>query len=133
MSQTYLFPQWVQNMSGLGMECAINSKIGPFPHYPGPIANIGGLRLNIAEGQSTLPACRIPGVQPFVQTVLRPTTCKPNCLTNHCFEYGNTRFPPTCECDEKYDCRNSFGGSRCSSNCQHTCGTCNHNSNVIYY
>jgi hypothetical protein len=118
-------------------ESSIANKIGHMPHYPGPISNFGGLR---AAAQQSW--CRIPGVQPFTQTILRPNVCKPNCLTNHCFEYGNTRFPPTCECGEKYDCdcksystcvKSGWSKNSCGSNCSHTCGTCNHNSNVIFH
>jgi hypothetical protein len=140
-------------------ESEIGNKIGPYPHYPGPIHNIGGLHVGSH--------CRIPGVQPFMQSILRPQTCIPYCLTKHCYEYGNTRFPPNCECNDKYDCRaygkcyhnsrcklkESFNDScqpyetstqeackmagwtnlSCGGNCSPTCGTCNHNSNVINY
>jgi hypothetical protein len=156
-------PPWMMNIvhpvDSFGSE--IGNKLGPYPHYPGPIHNLGGLHIGSH--------CRIPGVQPFVQSILRPQTCMPHCLTKHCYEYGNTRFPPNCECNDKYDCRSygkcnndsrcklkeSFGGcqpsgcnetstqeacrmagwakSSCGGNCSPTCGTCNHNSNVINY
>ncbi|CCV01741.1 hypothetical protein IIV22_064L [Invertebrate iridescent virus 22] len=123
-------PLWMTNTVRPidSFESEIVQKIGPNPHYPGPIHNIGGLHLKSY--------CRIPGVQPFVQSIIRPNVCIPHCLTNHCFEYGTTtRFPSKCECGEKYDCR-TYG--RCytnttSTNCPLTCGTCNHNSNVINY
>lgn len=145
--QTSSIPPWMMNIvqPSDSFESEIANKIGPSPHYPGPIHNIGGLRVGSH--------CRIPGVQPpFVQSILRPKTCLPHCLTKHCYEYGNTRFPPSCECDEKYNCR-SFGRcyqqpAKCgqsstlesckmagwsNSSCTATCGSCNHNSNVIYY
>lgn len=118
-------------------ELEIANKISPSPHYPGPIHNIGGL-----HHQNH---CRIPGFQPLVQPILRPKTCVPHCLTQHCFEYGNTRFPPTCECGDKYSCRSydkcynsccmaGWGKDSCrGSNCSPNCGTCNHNSNVIFH
>ena len=108
-------PQWMNNTvhPSASFEAEIQNKINPFPHYPGPIHNIGGLYLD-----ST---CRVPGVQPLKQIFLRPKTCVPHCLTNLCFEYGNARFPPKCECDECYACK-SF-----------TKTNCNHNSNVIHY
>ncbi|AHL67547.1 hypothetical protein DH26_gp052 [Chloriridovirus anopheles1] len=115
-------------------ESSIANKIGHMPHYPGPISNFGGLR----DTQQSW--CRIPGVQPFTQTITTKWLKQPNCskrLTNHCFEYGNTRFPPTCECDEKYDCstcvKSGWSKKSCGSNCSHTCSTCNHNSNVIFH
>lgn len=118
-------------------ESEIVNKLGPYPHYPGPIHNLGGLHIGSH--------CRIPGVQPFVQSILRPQTCIPHCLTKHCYEYGNTRFPPNCECNDKYDCRSygkCYSDSSCGArikaggtggNCSPTCGTCNHNSSVINY
>ena len=113
-------------------ESEIGNKIGPYPHYAGPVHNIGGLHIGSH--------CRIPGVQPFVQSILRPKTCVPHCLTQHCYEYGNTRFPPKCECDDKYDCRSyssckmaGWSKGSCGGNCSSTCGTCNHNSNVIFH
>ena len=170
MSQTIngsSIPTWMANIVHPvnSFESEINNKIGVNPHYPGPIHNIGGLHL----GSN----CRIPGVQPFVQSIVRPTTCIPHCLTKQCFEYGNTRFPPTCGCGDKYDCRTynscqmagttlgyklrsptksdvgtTLGyklrsptksdvvwakGSCGRNNCSSTCGSCNHNSNVIFY
>jgi hypothetical protein len=141
MSQTINdsgIPTWMVNIVRPvnSFESEISNKIGPYPHYPGPIHNIGGLRTSVSH-------CRIPGVQPFVQSILRPTTCIPHCLTKHCFEYGNTRFAPTCGCGDKYDCRayNKVGncqmagwtkGSCDNNNCSSTCGSCNHNSNVIF-
>ena len=133
-------PSWMANMVHPVdyFDSEINNKIGPQPHYPGPIHNIGGLHL----GSN----CRIPGVQPFVQSILRPKTRMSHCLTQHCFEYGNTRFPPNCECGDKYSCKEQcktfnkcgYNTSICkmagwgsSGNCAPTCGTCNHNSNVI--
>lgn len=140
-------PQWMTNIVSPSdsFESEIGAKIGSYPHYPGPIRNVGGLHLGSH--------CRIPGVQPFVQSILRPNTCVPHCLTQHCYEYGNTRFPPKCECDDKYDCRSyekcysspkcgsvgsetykttGWSKSSCHGNCSSTCGTCNHNSNVIF-
>jgi len=84
------------NRNGL-FEPQILNKINHLPHYPGPIQNIGGLYIGSH--------CRIPGVNPLIQPILRPKTCIPHCLTRQCFEYGNTHFPPQCECDEKSDCR----------------------------
>jgi hypothetical protein len=113
-------------------ELEIANKISPHPHYPGPIHNIGGPRLGSC--------CRIPGVQPLTQTILHHyTSPQTSSLTQYCFDYGNTRFPPKCNCDEKYDCNchtRSTRGRRCASqtgNCSSTCGSCNHNSNVIFY
>lgn len=173
-------PPWMTNIVNPvdSFESEIENKLGPYPHYPGPIHNLGGLHIHLPEGQvmktdfvghSIGSHCRIPGIQPFVQSILRPQTCMPHCLTKHCYEYGNTRFPPNCECDDKYDCRSygkcnnnsrcklkeSFSGcqptgcretstqeacrmagwvkSSCGGNCSPTCGTCNHNSNVINY
>lgn len=119
-------PLWLDKMvqSYDSFEYEIGNKISSLTHYPGPIRNIGGLKV---ETQ-----CRIPGIQPLTQTILRPATCIPHCLTQHCFEYGNTRFPPKCECGDRYDCR-SFSKCYSNSNCAPTCGTCNHNSNVIFY
>jgi len=106
-------------------ETEINGKIGPYPHYPKPISILGGLY----HGSN----CRIPGVQPLIFPVPKGLN-QPflQSLTRHCYEYGNTRFPPQCECGERYDCRSHVVGSGCS-NCNKTCGTCNHNSNVIFY
>ena len=112
-------PCWMHIMSPFELE--IKEKIGPNPHYPTAIQNIGGMRNNR----------RVPGVQPLTQPILpvkRPkgavdSSAFPR-LTNYCFEYGNTRFPPKCHCDEKYGCRHT---------CCSTCGSCNHNSNVIFY
>jgi hypothetical protein len=109
-------------------ELEIGNKISPYPHYPGPIHNIGGLHLGSH--------CRIPGVQPLTQTILHHYTSPQarSSLTQYCFDYGNTRFPPKCNCDEKYDC--NCQGRRCGTrtgNCSSTCGSCNHNSNVIFY
>lgn len=107
-------------------ESAILNKIGPNIHYPRPIYNIG------------CPYKKIPGFQPLKQTFFMVNNCKEKaCLTNHCFEYGNAKFPPYCKCYQKYSCKE--GCSSCkegcsrSSNCSLTCGTCNHNSNVIFY
>lgn len=153
-------PSWMVNIvhPSDSFESEIKNKLSLYPHYPGPIHNLGGLHIGSH--------CRIPGVQPFVQSILRPKTCIPHCLTQHCFEYGNTRFPPSCECNDKYDCKSygkcyhnskcklkeTFGcdvgvltstqqscrmagwsKSSCGGNCSPTCGTCNHNSNVINY
>lgn len=118
-----IVPPWMQNIISDSFESEIRNKIGSLPHYPKPIHNIGGLHVNSH--------CRIPGVQPFTQLSIQKT-CTPNCLTNYCFEYGNTRFPPSCECGEKYDCR-TYGKCCSRSNCNATCGSCNHNSNVIYH
>lgn len=124
-------PMWMVNIVRPfdSFESEIVSKIGPYPHYPGPIHNIGGLH----NGSN----CRIPGIQPFVQSIIRPQVCIPHCLTKHCFEFGaTTRFPATCECNEKYDCRpfNKCYQSKCSQgNCPSSCSGCNHNSNVINY
>lgn len=107
------FPPWMMNMvrPSNSFEFEIQNKISSFPHYPGPIHSIGGLRVG--------KYCRVPGVQPLAQTILRPKTCIPHCLTNLCYEYGNTKFPPSCECDDtKNHCR------------PYT--KCNHNSNVIF-
>jgi hypothetical protein len=164
-----IIPPWMINIihPSDSFESEIVNKIGPYPHYPGPIHNIGGLHTNWPEGPIngayapyTGSHCRIPGVQPFVQSILRPKTCVPHCLTQHCYEYGNTRFPPNCKCNDKYDCRSygkchhysrcklkeAFGcstqdscrmagwtKSSCGGNCSPTCGSCNHNSNVINY
>jgi hypothetical protein len=119
-------PPWMVNIvhPNDSFESEIKGKLGPYPHYPGPIHNLGGLYMGSH--------CRIPGVQPLAQAFLRPQTCVPNCLTKHCYEYGNTRFPPKCECGDKYDCR-SYGKCHQGSNCLSTCGGCNHNSNVINY
>lgn len=163
---TASIPVWMSNIVNPSdlFESEIGNKIGPNPHYPGPIHNIGGLHVGSH--------CRIPGVQPFAQSILRPKTCMSHCLTQHCYEYGNTRFPPTCECNDKYDCRShcnttlttvegfhpsdcrtynkcypkkcgsntaqtckmsGWSSSSCDGNCSPTCGTCNHNSNVIFY
>lgn len=136
-------PPWMWNIihPSNSFESEIGNKIGPNPHYPGPIHNLGGLHMGSH--------CRIPGVQPFVQSILRPTQSTSHCLTKHCYEYGNTRFPPTCECNEKYDCKSynkcgcnstqkscnmaGWSASSCGGNCSTTCGTCNHNSNVVNY
>jgi hypothetical protein len=118
-------PYWMKNVVRPidSFELEISNKISPYPHYPGPIHNIGGLHLGSH--------CRIPGVQPLTQTIFHHYKASPTCLTQYCFDYGNTRFPPKCKCDEKYDCR-----SQCSNqngNCSLTCGSCNHNSNVIFH
>jgi hypothetical protein len=125
----------IQPQTSFDLEIA--NKLSPFPHYPGPIRAIGGLYHG--------PNCRIPGFQPLIQPILRPKTRVPNCLTSHCYEYGNTRFPPMCECGDKYDCRSygkcynnscvvaGWNRESCSGNCSPTCGTCNHNSNVIFH
>lgn len=137
-------PYWMKNVVRPlnSFEFEINHKISPYPHYPGPIHNIGGLYY----GNS----CRIPGVQPFLQTILQPNKCFSHQTTNFCFEYGNAKFPPKCKCNEKYYCStktcelSTFGESRhdrgveltrcCNNgNCSSTCGSCNHNSNVIFY
>jgi hypothetical protein len=87
-------------------ESAIWDKMGPNIHYPKPIA------------------CPIFLVYNSTRACSSGQT-----LTNHCFEYGNTRFP-YCNCHQKYDCRCQHNGCQ---NCSLTCGTCNHNSNVIFY
>jgi len=130
MSQTItsnILPIWMKHMlhpSNGSFEKQIFNKIDHKPHYPGPIHNIGGLYVGSH--------CRIPGVQPLIQPILRPKTCVPHCLTKYCFEYGNTHFPPQCGCDEKHDCR-SYQRCDGKSNCSLNCGRCNHNSNVIYF
>ena len=97
-------------------ELEIANKISHFPHYPNCVKNLGGLYLNSY--------CRIPGIQPFKYPMFyHPTT--ENCLSSFCFEYGKTRFPTRCDCNEKYGCF--------KNNCINSCGSCNHNSNVIYF
>jgi hypothetical protein len=96
MSQTINYNVPIVNLSD-SFESEIRNKISSFPNYPGPIHNIGGLYV----GSN----CRIPGVQPIIQPILRPNICIPHCLTKQCYEYGNTRFPPYCECDEKTYCK----------------------------
>jgi hypothetical protein len=112
-SQEVNLPPWMTNMvhPSNTFELEIQNKISPFPHYPGPIHSIGGLRVGSQ--------CRVPGVQPLVQTFLRPKTCAPRCLTNFCYQYGNTRFPRSCACDDP------------KSHC-HKYTNCNHNENVIH-
>jgi hypothetical protein len=104
-----------------GFEREIKSKIGPDPHYAQPIRNIGGLRISNV--------CRIPGIQALAQPFivgLRGERCREQCLTNHCFEYGNVRFPPSCECGQKYSCHGKYYPS-------FACARDNHNSNVIFF
>lgn len=112
-------PIWMSNIVHPinSFELEIANKISPYPHYAGPIHNFGGLHIGSY--------CRIPGVQPFKQQILRPKVCIPHYLTKHCYEYGNTRFPPTCNCNEKYGCRCSK--LHCNRNC-----SC-FNSCVIHY
>lgn len=115
MSQTTT-PSWMTNIYSDSFEAEIGNKIGSKPHYPGPVLNIGGLRVGSQ--------CRIPGIQPFEQTILRPNTCVPQRLTDHCFNYGvTTRFPPRCN----FCTINGWSNSSCCS-CY-----CNPNSNVIPY
>ena len=117
-------PLWMINTvrPNNSFELEIQNKISPFPHYPGPIHSLGGLLIpGPTLGRPELGQhCRVPGVQPLTQTILRPKTCIPHCLTTFCFDYGNTtRFPPSCECNDiKRNCR------------PYT--KCNHNSNVIF-
>jgi hypothetical protein len=135
-------PQWMMNIihPSDSFESEIANKISYYPHYAKPVYNIGGLHVGSY--------CRIPGIQPFSQPILRPKTCIPHCLTNHCFEYGNTRFPPYCDCNERHDCKSyrkcnrttlesckmaGWSDSSCEGNCLPTCSSCNHNFNVIYY
>lgn len=122
-------PTWMANIvhskysTGV-FEPQILNKISHLPHYPGPIQNIGGLYIGTH--------CRIPGVSPLTQPIFHPSTCVPHCLSRLCFTYGNTKFPPQCECDEKPDCR-SYDSCYQRGKCSPNCGSCNHNSNVIYY
>lgn len=112
-------PYWMKNIIHPidSFELEISNKISPYPHYPGPIHTIGGLHLGSH--------CRIPGVQPLVETIFHHYTSGYKPTSQYCFDYGNARFPPKCNCDEKYDCR--------FRNCSLTCGSCNHNSNVIFH
>jgi len=92
-------------------ESAILDKMGPNIHYPKPIA------------------CPIFFKLALYDPITSSYNNAPN-LTNQCFEYGNTtRFPPYCNCHQKYSCHQH---NSCQ-NCSLTCGTCNHNSNVIFY
>lgn len=100
------------------IEPAILNKISPNIHYPRPVYNIG------------CPYKKIPGFQPLKQTFFMINNCKEPCLTDYCFDYGTARFPPYCKCYQKYSCKE---GCKDNSNCPLTCGTCNHNSNVIFY
>ena len=123
-------PHWMRQMihpPSDSFELEISRKISPYLHYPGPIHNIGGIRV----GSN----CRVPGVQPVTQTIVHrfghATT--PRCLARYCFDYGNARFPPKCECNQKYDCSKPVSCSFTNENCPLTCASCNHNSNVIFY
>jgi hypothetical protein len=110
---------WMENI----LHNEIWSKINHSPHYPKPIQTLAKSEM----------WCRRPGLQPFTQSFLRQTAPRQNHLTNNCFEYGNTRFPPKCLCDQKYDCKGQCGTCGSASNCNPTCSTCNHNSNVIFF
>jgi hypothetical protein len=121
-------PIWLQNqmlVSNPDFTPLILDKLGHLPHYPNPVVNLGGMHPFTDSLE-----CRIPGVQPFVQTILRKRCDRPNRHTTNCFEYGNTRFVAKCECQDRYSCRTSSGNCE---NCPKTCGLCNHNANVIFY
>jgi hypothetical protein len=101
------------------IDLEINKKLGYLPHYPGSIQTQG------------FPKCKIPGILNICNSVSIVSPTQQQQLTNHCYEYGNTRFPPTCGCNEIYGCKSGCYGK--STKCMSTCGTCNHNECVIHF
>jgi hypothetical protein len=124
----------LKDLNQSSFDAQILDKIGPYPHYPGPIANVGGLRVfeqvpisgttNGAQPLS-LVGCRVPGLAPFRQIIVKVDGGRCPALSNHCFEYGNARFPASCSLNERAGCK------YCNT-CPSTCGSCNHNANVIF-
>ena len=93
----------LKDLNQSSFDAQILDKIGPYPHYPGPIANVGGLR--VFEQGAQLVGCRVPGLAPFRQIIVKVDGGRCPALSNHCFEYGNARFPASCSLNERAGCK----------------------------
>ena len=77
----------LKDLNQSSFDAQILDKIGPYPHYPGPIANVGGLRVFATNGAQPLPlvGCRVPGLAPFRQTIVKVDGGRCPTLSNHLF------------------------------------------------